>query len=64
MSILRLKYLLSSIFCACLAVLSLIMVFVNAHDGEFLLALAMALCILVNSINAIEFYKFHKAKDE
>ena len=64
MPILRLVYLLSSISCACLAVLSLIMVFVNAHDGESLLALAMALCILVNSINAIEFYKFYKAKDE
>ena len=64
MTIRRLKYLLSFIFCACLAVLSLIMVFVNAYNGESIWALAMALCILVNSINAIEFYKFHKAKDE
>ena len=64
MSILRLVYLLSFIFCVCLAVLSLIMVFVNAHDGGFLLSLAMTLCILVSSINAIEFYKFYKAKDE
>ena len=60
MSILRLVYLLSSISCVCLAVLSLIMVFVNAYNGEFLLALAMGLCILANSINAIEFYTFYK----
>ena len=64
MSILRLVYLLSFIFSACLAVLSLIMVFVNAHNGESLWALAMALCILVNSINAIEFYAFYKAEDK
>lgn len=60
MSIIRLMYLLSSIFCVCLAVLSLIMVFVNAYNGEFLLALTMVLCILSNSINAIEFYIFYK----
>ena len=60
MSILRLVYLLSSIFCVCLAVLSLIMVFVNAHNGEFIWALDMALCILVNSISAIEFYTLYK----
>ena len=64
MSVLRIVYLLSFIFCACLAVLSLIMVFVNAHNGESLWALAMALCILVNSINAIEFYAFYKAEDK
>lgn len=64
MTIRRLKYLLLSIFCAFLAVLSLIMVFVNAHNGESIWALAMALCILVNSINAIEFYKFYKAEDK
>ena len=64
MAIRRLTYLLSFIFCACLAVLSLIMVFVNAHNGESLWALAMALCILVNSINAIEFYTFYKAEDK
>ena len=60
MSIHRLVYLLSSIFCVCLAVLSLIMVFVNAYNGEFLLALSMGLCILANSINAIEFYTSYK----
>ena len=64
MAIRRLTYLLSFIFCACLAVLSLIMVFVNAHNGESLWALAMALCILVNSINAIEFYTLYKAEDK
>ena len=60
MSILRLVYLLSSIFCICMAVLSLIMVFVNAYNGEFFWALNMGLCILANSINAIEFYTLYK----
>lgn len=60
MSILRLVYLLSSISCVCLAVLSLIMVFVNAYNGEFLLSLAMGLYTFVNSINAIDFYTFYK----
>ena len=64
MSILRLVYLLSSISCVCLAVLSLIMVFVNAHNGEFIWALDMALCILVNSISAIEFYTLYKSEDK
>lgn len=64
MPILRLVDLLSFIFCACLAVLSLIMVFVNAHNGESIWALTMAICILVNSINAIEFYTLYKEEDK
>ena len=60
MSILRIVDLLLSISCVCLAVLSLIMVFVNVYNGEFISALSMALCILMNSINAIWFYTFYK----
>ena len=62
MTIRRLKYLLLFIFSACLAVLSLIMVFVNAYNGEPIWALAMALCILMNSINAIALYTLYKAE--